>query len=242
MTELKSLPSVPVPRRRSLKPGPAAAVGFAAAGLFRPGSVLAAGAPVVLPLLGVGFTPDEVGEKSVRLTDAAHALSGDPTFLSRGARLTIASFTPAASRAKRSSPGAAIDAIFPILGASAEKYPRFQAWCYRAKESGLEAGSGSFTMPVTATDGIQLVVRPLAAIGAEAPAATTQSPFALSLGTGGGAYKLQKGTYVVAFREESGNDGTPLWDRLTLVRRGVHDLTVPGAHFAYVVLSIDYAK
>ena len=47
---------------------------------------------------------------------------------------------------------------------------------------------------------------------------------------------------VVAFREESGNDGTPLWDRLTLVRRGVHDLTVPGAHFAYVVLSIDYAK
>ena len=39
MTELKSLLNVPVPRRQFLKTSSAAAVGFAAAGLFRPGSV-----------------------------------------------------------------------------------------------------------------------------------------------------------------------------------------------------------
>lgn len=241
MAESKSFLNVPVPRRQFLKATSAAAVGFAAAGLFRPESLLAAGAPVVLPLLGVGFTPDELGPKGARLVDATDVSSGDPTFLSRGARLTIASFSPLPSRSKRSAPGAAIDAIFPVYGQSAEKYPRFQAWCYRAKESGVEAGATSFTMPVTATDGIQLVVRPLAAPGADA-AAATQSPFSLSLGSRNGTYKLQKGTYVVAFREETEGGGAPLWQRLTLVRHNEHEIVVPGAHFSYVVVSVDYAK
>src|SRR5256885_16617184 len=117
MAESKSLFNAPVPRREFLKASSVAAIGIAAGSLLRTDSLFAAGdAPVSLPLLGVGFTPDAVGPKGIRLADARDALSGDPTFLSRGARLTIASFAPAESRSKKSSPGAAIDAVFPILG------------------------------------------------------------------------------------------------------------------------------
>src|SRR6266550_2327060 len=143
MAESKSLLNLPVPRREFLKASSAAAIGIAASGLLRPGSLFAAGgAPVSLPLLGVGFTADDVAHKSVRLVDARDVLTGDPTFLSSGARLTIASFGPA------------------------------------------------------------------------------ESPFTLSLGSTSGTYKLQKGIYVVAFRDDAGSDGTPIWDRLTVARRG----------------------
>src|SRR5438034_2331309 len=241
MAGSKSLLNVPVARRQFLKASSVAAIGFAAAGLIRPDSLF--GAAITVPLLGVGFTPaDDVVHGNARLIDATSALSGDPTFISRGARLTISSFSPAA-RGHKTQEGAAIDAIFPILGREAEKYPRFQAWSFRAKESGLESGRGSFTMPVTATDGIQLVVRPLPAPGAEASAAAaTQSPFALSLGSASGSYKLQKGTYVVAFRDANGSDGAPNWNRLYLARHDEGDLYVPGARFSYVVVNVDYAK
>jgi hypothetical protein len=242
MAESKSFSSSLIPRRDFLKASSVAAVGIAASGLLRPDVLLAAGdAPVSLPLLGVGFTADDVTQKNVRLTDARSVLSGDPTFLSRGARLTIASFGPAESRSKKSAPGAAIDAIFPVLGRENAKFPRFQAWCYRVKESGVEAGNTSFTIPVTATDGIQLIVRPLAPIGETAPVAI-ESPFNLALGTANGAYKLQKGIYVVAFRDDASNDVAPIWERLTLVRHGERELSVPGARFAHVVLSVDYAS
>ena len=240
MAGSKSLLNVPVARRQFLKASSVAAIGFAAAGLIRPDSLF--GAAVTVPLLGVGFTPDDVTLGRAGLIDATSALSGDPTFISRGARLTISSFSPAA-RGHKTQEGAAIDAIFPILGREPEKYPRFQAWSFRAKESGLESGRGSFTMPVTATDGIQLVVRPLPAPGAEASAAAAmQSPFALSLGSASGSYKLQKGTYVVAFRDANGSDGAPNWSRLFLARRDEGDLYVPGARFSYVVVNVDYAK
>jgi len=240
MAESKSLLNSLIPRRDFIKASSAAAVGIAASGLFRPDVLLAAGdAPVSLPLLGVGFTADDLAEKSARLIDARAALSGDPSFISRGARLTIASFGPAESRSKKSAPGAAIDAIFPVLGRDAAKFPRFQAWCYRAKDSGIEAGSTSFTMPVTATDGIRLVVRPLGPIGEPAPA--IESPFTLSLNSMSGAYKLQKGTYVVAFRDDASNDVEPNWGRLTVMRRGEKELVVTGARFAHVVVVVDYA-
>jgi len=243
MAAMKSIFNVPVPRRQFLKASSAAAIGLAASGLLNPKSLLAGEAPVVLPLLGVGFTPDEVGHKGVRLTDARDVLSGDPTFISRGARLTIASFSPMPpARSNKASAGAAIDAIFPALGRTAEHYPRFQAWAYRTKESGPDAGISSFTMPVIATDGVQLVVRPLAPIGADAAKFTaTQSALTLSLGSTNGAYKLQKGIYVVAFRDAFGSDDAPLWNRLTLTSRDEHELVVPNAHFAYLVLKVDYA-
>lgn len=242
MAALKSLFNVPVPRRQFLKASSAAAIGVAASGLLNPKSLFAAGeAPVSLPLLGVGFTADDVAHKAVRLADARDILTGDPTFLSRSARLTIASFSPAESRAKKGAPGAAIDAVFPVLGKEPAKYPRFQAWCYRAKESGVEAGDTSFTMPVTATEGIRLVVRPLAPMGVKEPVVATESPFTLALSSTNGAYKLQKGIYVVAFRDEAGSDSSPAWERLTIVRRGEHDLVVSGARFAHVIVSIDYA-
>jgi hypothetical protein len=241
MAESKSLLNSLIPRRDFLKASSAAAVGIAASGMLRPETLLAAGdAPVVLPLLGVGFTAEELGQKSARLIDARAALSGDPTFLSRGARLTIASFGPAESRSKKSMPGAAIDAIFPVLGKEADKFPRFRAWCYRVKDSGVEAGNTSFTMPVSATDGLRLVVRPLAAIGEPEPA--TESPFTLALNSVNGAYKLQKGTYVVAFRDDASNDVEPNWSRLTVVRHGEHEIVVPGARFAHVVIIVDYAS
>jgi hypothetical protein len=240
MAASKSLLNVPVARRQFLKASSVAAIGFAATGLIRPGSLF--GAAITVPLLGVGFTPaDDVVHGNARLIDATSALAGDPTFISRGARLTISAFSPA-SRGHKTQEGAAIDAIFPILGREAEKYPRFQAWSFRAKESGIESGRGSFTMPVTATDGIRLVVRSLAAPGAEAPAVETQSPFSLSLGSSDGSYKLQKGTYVVAFRDANGSDGAPSWSRLFLARRDEGDLYVPGARFSYVIVNIDYAK
>lgn len=244
MAESNSLFNSLIPRRDFIKASSAAAVGIAASGLLRPDALFAATgeAPVSLPLLGVGFTADEIGQKSTRLIDARSVLTGDPTFISRGARLTIASFGPAESRSKKSAPGAAIDAIFPVLGREAAKFPRFQAWCYRAKESGVEAGGTSFTMPVTATDGVRLVVRPLAPMGETAPVASVESPFTLALDSSNGAYKLQKGTYVVAFRDDASNDVAPNWDRFTVVRHGEHEVIVPGARFAHVVITIDYAS
>src|SRR5437870_1769054 len=106
MTAWTSLFHKPVPRRQILKVSSAAAIGFAAAGLVRPDSLFGAEAPVSLPLLGVGFTPDEPSEKNGRLTDAASMLAGDPTFISRGARLTITSFAPVAPRARKTPRGA----------------------------------------------------------------------------------------------------------------------------------------
>ena len=239
MAASKSFLNVPVPRRQFLKATSAAAAGFAAAGLLRPDSLF--GEAMTVPLLGVGFTPDEVIEGGhARLSDATSALSGDPTFISRGARLTINSFKPS-PRGHKVQDGAAIDAIFPVLGRESEKYPRFQAWSFRAKQSGIEAGNGTFTMPVTATDGIRLVVRALAAPGAD-KSVETQSPFALSLGTAGGSYKLQKGTYVVAFRTASGDEGAPSWGRMALARSDEGELYVSGARFPYVIITVDYAK
>src|ERR1051325_3071309 len=130
MAASKSLFTVPIPRRQFLKAGSAAAIGIAASGLLNPGSLFAAG-ELPMPLLGVGFTADEIGENSVRLTDARYALSGDPTFISRGARLTIGSFTAARTRSNRSLPGATIEALFPVLGKTADQTSRFHAWSYR---------------------------------------------------------------------------------------------------------------
>jgi hypothetical protein len=65
-------------------------------------------------------------------------------------------------------------------------------------------------------------------------------PLALALGTGFGAMKLQRGVYIVAFRESNG-DAVPPWSSHSVsLKNG--QLVVDSEAFSYAVLTIDYAN
>jgi len=227
-----------VARREFLKTGSAAAIGLSAVAVA-PQSLFAAaiGDRAFRPLLSVGYAASvpEAGE-SVRLSAADKALMGDPAFISRGARVTVRSFARA-SRYQGNAGGAAVDVIHPVIGYAPEKYPRFHAWAYSTDKNGLDNVSGSigFTVPVTATQGLQFVVR-----AHDGDETTTGTQLALTLGTAFGALKLQRGVYVVAFREST-SDSLPPWSAHSVsLKNG--QLVVDTQAFSYAVLTIDYAQ
>jgi hypothetical protein len=228
-----------VARREFLKTGSAAAIGLSA--MVSAESLFAA-APtdrMIMPLLGVGYAPEvpEAGH-SVRLAAAGKALSGDPSFISRGARVTIHSFARM-RRHKALAGGAAIDVIHPALSYTPEKYPRFRAWAYSTDKNAVENDGGpiGFTVPVTATQGLQFVIRRVPGETDETP---VEMPLALTLGSETGALKLQRGVYVIAFRESFG-DSVPPWSAHSVsLRNGQY--VVDATAFSYAVMLIDYAK
>ena len=229
-----------VARREFLKTGSAAAIGLSAIAVS-PQSLFAAaiGDRGLRPLLSVGYAPSlpEAGE-SVRLVSAERVLTGDPTFISRGARVTVRSFARA-ERYRELVGGASIEAISPVIGYAPEKYPRFRAWSYSTDKNNLEnvAGPIGFTLPVTATGGLQLVIRSFTSGTTET---AVESPIDLTLGTESGAMKLQRGVYVIVFRETAG-DAVPPWTAHSLsLRNGQY--VVDTRAFSYAVLTIDYAK
>ena len=227
-----------VDRREFLTTGSAAAIGLTAIALS-PQSLLAAPKRAIDPLLGVGYAPSlPTTGNSVRLTAAGEALAGDPTFISRGARVTVSSFKRA-TRYQGVAGGTAIDVIHPAIGFAPAKYPRFRAWSYATDSNQVDnVGSAiAFGTPVTATEGLQFIVRRVAATKEE-PA--TETPLALTLGSSSGAMKLQRGIYVVAFRE-SADDSAPSWGAHSLSSREGH-FVVDTTAFSYAVLTIDYAE
>src|SRR5258705_13938585 len=137
-----------LPRRDFLKAGSAAAVGVAFAGLV-PQRLFAAAADSAV--LSVGFAPRPAEGASVRLAAAEQTLAGDPSFISRGARVIVSSYHRAAKYDGKTG-GHSLDAIFPAIRYEPARYPRFNAW-----SSGRR--TMRFKMPVTATQGVQFALR-----------------------------------------------------------------------------------
>lgn len=222
-------------RREFLKTGSVGIIGLTAATLY-PQNLFAAQNRGNATLLGLGYaaTVPAAGE-SVRLTAAEKSLVGDPAFISRGARVTIHSFARAA-RYQGTRGGAAIDVFHPALGYSPEKYPRFRAWSHSTdKDVENVGGAIGFTVPVTATRGLQLLVRPVTP-DTDDPATERLT---LTLGSEFGALKLQRGVYVIAFRE-SAADSVPAWSTHSVSSKG-GQLAVDTSAFSYAVATIDYA-
>jgi len=227
-----------VARREFLKTGSIAALGLS---VVAPKSLFAAvsGDRWLRPLLSVGYAPavPEAG-KSVRLGAADAALNGDPAFISHGARVAIRSFSRGSRHADFDG-GAAIEVIHPAIGYAPEKYPRFRAWSYTTEQNGMDSVGGAigFTVPVTATQGLQFVIRGISGVPGQPGG---QMPMALTLGTGYGAMKLQRGIYVVAFRESNG-DAVSSWSAHSVsLKNG--QFVVDTEAFSYAVLTIDYAQ
>jgi len=229
-----------VARRDFLKTGSAAAVGLTAVALS-PKSLFASPSSEndLVPLLSVGYAPTapEAGQ-SVRLASADRALAGDPSFISRGARVAIHSFARAAAREGKPG-GAAIDVVHPAIGYAPDKYPRFRAWTYATDKNSVDnvGGAIAFTVPVTATQGLQFAIR---RVPFDGNGLAKEMPLALTLSSESGALKLQRGIYVIAFREEN-RDSVPSWSAHSVSSKGGQYLVDTKA-FSYAVLTIDYAS
>jgi hypothetical protein len=235
--------SAPMDRRSFLSTGCKAAVGVAALALVNKNAFAATD---FVPLLSIGFAPAlPASGGSVRLADAGTLYLPDPAFLSHGARVFVAGSARGAKH-RGEIGGVAVDAVMPILGRTAERYPRYRFWS-AAGDGALDSVSGnlSFTMHVEATNGITLVARRLKqttkkeALSSTAPADVDATPFTLSLGSAAGP-KLQRGVYVVALRE-SPSETFSDWSRFSLVANE-HGVSVAGADFDWVILKVDYAQ
>ena len=217
-----------LPRREFLKAGSAAAFGMAFAGLV-PQRLFAASTDNAI--LSVGFAPLPAAGASVRLGAAEQTLSGDPSFISRGARVMVSSYHRAAKYDGKPG-GPSLAAIFPALGYDPARYPRFNAWSFSG-QGATDSGRRTvrFNLPVTATQGLQFAARQN---GAKA-----ETLIALTFGSRSDELKLQRGVYVIALRE-SPSESLPSWSAQTLRMLG-GDLTVDATTFSYIVVTIEYA-
>lgn len=239
--------SKPLARREFLRISSTAVIGVAASGLINPKRLFAATTTgsAFQPLLSIGYAPSIIwGDGYMRLTSADNNLTPDPLFLARGARVTVLGSDRAANQ--KNTPGAlSLDAIFPGVSGAASDDSRFGFWSvagHPVRDSFSKPFS--FKAPVLATTGLSFLARykradiVSAAPSSEPPAIEQDNtPFTLSLGGVPGP-KLQAGIYVIALREAAGAS-SPNWDALRISKQG-GKLTVEGANFAYVLLSVDY--
>ena len=231
-----------LPRREFLRLGVYTAAAAAGSGLLGGvDSLFAASSDGLDPLLSVGYVanPPENGT-SARLVDAGVISSGDPLFLSRSALVTITDYSRAA-KYRGGVSGNEIDAVYPAHGYTPEKFPKFRAWI-AVTRSGEEpsAANARFTLPVTSDGGALFAIRRLNS-GSGNGAPWTDSLLRFSLGVESGTLKLQRGVYVVAFRE-SPSDSVPNWAGYRIGRANGAFTISPAAPFSYVVVSIDYAS
>ena len=244
MTVQDSPFSKPLPRREFLRVSATAVAGIAATTLITPSSLFASESN--LPLLSIGYTPSipQNGRQAALAAAASGILVSDPTFLSRRARVSVAGFARAEKHVGNPD-GMELDAIFPVLSRTPDKYPAFHAWSIGTNgERDNHGGTVSFTMPVTAADGIAFLIHPIRHDAksddpTKAPLPDpVQSRVRLAVNSDGDA-KLTRGAYVFAFRE-SDDDRAPSWSLLSLVNSGGF-LTVPYIGVSYAVVTIDYA-
>ncbi|MEA2165061.1 MAG: hypothetical protein QOK37_3188 [Thermoanaerobaculia bacterium] len=226
-----------VHRRQFLKIASVAAVGVA----LSERNLFAASSSGVVPLLSIGYAPSlPMDGFTVTMGDASSILSPDPTFINRGARISVVG----GSRAKQymDAPGGiGIDAYFPITGRQSGNYPRYTFW---SATGNAPSGQLSFRMPALATTGLSFVVRRVrptvgsAALN-EVPALEPEtSPLTLSLGNVAGP-KLARGVYAFAFREEAG-DSEPNWGRTLLMNQGGKYSLSGVSGVTYLLVEVDY--
>jgi hypothetical protein len=233
-------------RREFVKVGSLAAVGLA----LQPGLLHAAVGATALPILSVGYSDSvpEVAGQSFHLRAAKDLLFGDPSFLSRSARIRIGTFSRA-TRFANLPGGVDVDVVFPSYGFEPDAYPRVQAWGFR-RDGWMQSTSGSLSMtvPVTSTEGLQMFFhRPAAAsrgravrTGAQPAAATSSSMLRLDTGVTSNVLKLQRGAYVVALRETD-DEREPNWGAQILSRDQSGLLLNSLATFTYLIVTVDYA-
>jgi hypothetical protein len=241
--------SQPLARREFLRISSTAVIGIAASGLINPKALLAAttaNAATFQPLLSIGYAPVLTwGDGSVALTSADRNLTPDPMFISRGARVTVEGSNRSPNQ--KNAPGSLyLDAIFQANSGAASDNARFGFWSvagHPVRDS--FSNKVSFHVPVMATTGLSLLARhgrpaivTAPATGEMPPLEQDNTPFTLSLGGVPGP-KLQAGVYVIALREAVDDASIPNWDRLSVTRNN-GKVTVEGATFAYVVLTVDY--
>lgn len=228
-------------RREFLRISSTTVIALAATGLLDPRSLFAASTPA--PLLGIGHAAGFPFDGApTRLGYASSLLASDPGFLSHGARLSVAGFGRSEKHAN--DPGGILfSPVFPVLSRTPENYPRFQAWSYNGSSC---AGAISFTMPVTAANGLQFVVSRLEPKSDKRRAAANavviappESRVSLALNSGGDA-KLQGGVYVFAFREDA-TDREPAWPNYILKNNG-GVLSVPNLDVSHMILVVDYER
>ena len=222
-------------RRRFLTTGCKAAAGVTALALTQKSLFAASSGSSFTPLMSIGFANAlPANGTTMRLADAASIYVPDPTFISRGARVSVVASARAAKRTN--DDGVAVDASMPAYG-----NPRFRFW-----SAGGDSVNGNlgFTVPVPATSGINLVARRVKRTTTKDDTATAPPadvdpvPFTLSLGGVAGP-KLQRGIYVIALRQNAGDTITD-WSRFSIAAsNGAY--SVDGAGFAWVMLKIDYA-
>lgn len=240
-----------MPRRDFLKLGSLTTLGVIAGTLpmrVLRAAPLNAGSPESEPLLSVGYAEKAPQDgESVRLQAGSAMLDGDPVFLSRGARLAFQPFTRAIKYGDSLGGGMAVDVVFPVNGYTSDILPRFRACSFVGRE-GSDALSGriNFDVPVTATGGVQLVVRRMnpevAETAANLPrggAGIGESAAPLVLGFGSRNAKLQRGVYVIGVRETA-DDRATSWGSLRLTQQKGSLLLEP-APFTYAVMTVDYA-
>src|SRR5437879_5667842 len=145
----KAISASSMDRRRFLG---TTAIGLTGLALM-PRHALAAASGSFVPLMSIGFAPALPANGSfVRLASAGSLYLPDPTFLSRGARVTVVGSARGAAH-KGETGGVGVDAVMPILGRAPA---RFRFW--GAAETGT-SGNLSFTVPVVATSGVNFVAR-----------------------------------------------------------------------------------
>ncbi|HEY6141216.1 MAG TPA: hypothetical protein VI670_25955 [Thermoanaerobaculia bacterium] len=222
-------------RRRFLAAGCKAAAGVTALVLTQKRLFAASSESDFSPLMSIGFAPALPPDDAfVRLADAASISLPDPTFISRGARVSVV----ASARGARhtNDDGVALDASMPAYG-----NPRFRFW---SAAGDRVSGNLGFSVAVPATSGINLVARRVQRTAKKDEGARTPpidvdpAPFTLTLGGVAGP-KLQRGIYVVALRESAGETMAD-WSRFSIAAHG-GVYSVDGAGFAWVMLKIDYA-
>ncbi|HLJ74800.1 MAG TPA: hypothetical protein VKU62_09455 [Thermoanaerobaculia bacterium] len=201
------------------------------------------------PLLAIGYAEavPKAGE-NVRVRSASSVLTGDPSFLQRGARVKFSSFARAEQYRNQRANGVAVDVVYDALSYTPSQLPRFRAWSYAGRESGDHvSGPIAFSVPVTATDGLQLVLRRMTAGVAETAAnaprgVATENEISakFTMSSDAGALKLCRGAYVIAFREGSA-DNLSSWNAFRLADDNGNLVLMP-APFTYVVMTIDYAS
>lgn len=224
-------------RRDFLKLTSISVVGVTVAGAWPTFALAASASP-----LSVGYAssePEDGGHRSLVAADSM--LMGDPSFLSHDAKVTIrSSFRSVAATKQLDS--VAIDVVFPELGANARSYPSFRAWSSGSDGfRHLSSRRVTFRVPMDGMNGLLLnFVREASAATKNPNAGHPDASVTLGLGSSSGEPKLQRGIYVVAFRE-SNDSADPVWGRLDLTRRG-SELAISGGSFSYVIFSVDYER
>lgn len=247
-------------RRRFLVLGSAAAVAFAARGVSAAGT--SAVVPADLPAsLAVGFIDD--GESRVASVLGASAVTaGDPSFISRSARVQVLGMWHSAGR--RDNIGVALKTYYPTSVSVGGDIPVF-GWAQRTRDAQVRS---SFRVPIDDA-GLRMEVEVNAPMSKSsiienlrnrvtvddaaevhpmqrAAIAELKNTAALSVGIERGSAKLRPGTYVLAMLPEGAS--IPDWSSVRYTpSKTAAPITIGGilgdtpAPFDYILVKVDFA-